>query len=72
MTATPFSKRSNLASTFTEWLREQNQENWDAAINHHFIDELFDGRVKITSDYFAASVKYTLFTFLDREEIEER
>ncbi len=45
MTDTPFSKRSNRSSTFTEWLREQNQENWDAAVHHRFVDELFAGSV---------------------------
>ncbi len=40
-----FSTRKNTASTFTEWLREQNQANWDAAIHHRFIDELFSGTV---------------------------
>lgn len=45
MTDTPFSKRSNQSSTFTEWLREQNQANWDAAVNHRFIDELFAGSI---------------------------
>ncbi len=45
MTDTPFSKRSNPASTFTEWLREQNQKNWDAAVEHRFIEELFAGSV---------------------------
>lgn len=45
MTDTPFSQRKNTASTFTEWLREQNQDNWDAAVQHRFIDELFAGSV---------------------------
>lgn len=45
MTDTAFNSRKNPATTFTEWLREQNQENWDAAINHRFIDELFAGSV---------------------------
>lgn len=45
MTDTQFNARKNTASTFTEWLREQNQDNWNAAINHRFIDELFAGTV---------------------------
>jgi thiaminase/transcriptional activator TenA len=45
MTDTPFHKRSNRASTFTEWLREQHQDNWNAATQHRFIDELFFGSV---------------------------
>lgn len=40
-----FDSRKNTSLTFTEWLREQNQENWNAAINHRFIDELFAGSV---------------------------
>lgn len=30
---------------FTDWLRESNRGNWDAATQHRFIDELFDGSV---------------------------
>lgn len=45
MSDTQFSTRKNTASTFTEWLREQNRDNWDAAIHHRFIDELFAGTV---------------------------
>lgn len=40
-----FDSRKNTAATFTEWLREQNQQDWDAAVNHRFIDELFAGTV---------------------------
>ncbi len=45
MNDTPFNTRKNTATTFTEWLREQNRENWDAATGHRFIDELFAGSV---------------------------
>lgn len=40
-----FDSRKNTAATFTEWLREQNRQDWDASINHRFIDELFAGTV---------------------------
>jgi len=33
------------SSRFTDWLRETNRTNWDAATQHRFIDELFDGTV---------------------------
>jgi thiaminase/transcriptional activator TenA len=45
MNDTPFNTRKNTATTFTEWLREQNRENWNAATDHRFIDELFAGSV---------------------------
>lgn len=40
-----FNARQDTATTFTEWLRERNRDNWDAAVNHRFIDELFAGSV---------------------------
>jgi thiaminase/transcriptional activator TenA len=40
-----YNNRQDPAAPFTEWLRQQNRENWDAAVHHRFIDELFAGNV---------------------------
>lgn len=45
MSETTFAQRSDASLRFTDWLRENNRANWDAAIQHRFIDELFNGSV---------------------------
>lgn len=45
MNETSFEQRSDTSLRFTNWLREQNRDNWDAATQHRFIDELFAGSV---------------------------
>jgi thiaminase/transcriptional activator TenA len=42
---TSFQHRTDQAATFTEWLRDSNRNDWDAAVQHRFIDELFAGTV---------------------------
>ncbi|WP_293780673.1 TenA family protein [uncultured Oxalicibacterium sp.] len=45
MNEASFEQRSDTSLRFTDWLREQNRANWDAATQHRFIDELFAGSV---------------------------
>lgn len=60
---TDFQQRSEQSTTFTEWLRDCNRENWDAATGHRFIDELFAGSVddKVLAHYLVQD-----YQFIDR------
>jgi thiaminase/transcriptional activator TenA len=42
---TSFNATKESAVTFTEWLRDNNRADWDAATRHRFTDELFAGTV---------------------------
>lgn len=42
---TSFNARTDPVATFTDWLRDNNRIDWDAATRHRFTDELFAGTV---------------------------
>jgi len=40
---TNFQQQPQKNHSFTQQLRDDNREDWDAAVNHRFVDELFSG-----------------------------
>jgi len=60
---TSFAQRPDASLTYTQWLREGVQSTWDAAVQHRFVAELFQGTL---DDQVLARYLVQDYQFVDR------